>query len=403
MILKVAWLNIWRNPLRSIIVLLSIVLGIWAGVFIVGFSYGLNNQRIAEAINSNLGHVQIHHPKFNEEERIAYVLPPAAVLKTALQRQPEISSYSIRTVVSGMLQSARAARGIRILGVNADAEKAVSTIPQKIHEGDWFATNKRNPLVIGKQLADLLHVTVGSKVVITFQDVENNIIAARFTLIGIYKSANSKFDELVVYCQQPDLYALIGGELNHQVVVMARETQQAEQLAANLQNELPALSVKSWREVAPELAYTDEILAVSLLVVMAILMLALMFGIINTMLMAVLERKRELGMLQAIGMNKQRISAMIVLETCLIGVIAGPLGLALGVATIRYFGEVGIDLSLFGQGLESFGISTRIYPQIEIIFMIKIAVMVGFMALVASIYPAIKALRLNSIEAIRGL
>lgn len=403
MILKVAWLNIWRNPLRSIIVLLSIVLGIWAGVFIVGFSCGLNNQRIAEAINSNLGHVQIHHPKFNEEERIAYVLPPAAVLKTALQRQPEISSYSIRTVVSGMLQSARAARGIRILGVNADAEKAVSTIPQKIHEGDWFATNKRNPLVIGKQLADLLHVTVGSKVVITFQDVENNIIAARFTLIGIYKSANSKFDELVVYCQQPDLYALIGGELNHQVVVMARETQQAEQLAANLQNELPALSVKSWREVAPELAYTDEILAVSLLVVMAILMLALMFGIINTMLMAVLERKRELGMLQAIGMNKQRISAMIVLETCLIGVIAGPLGLALGVATIRYFGEVGIDLSLFGQGLESFGISTRIYPQIEIIFMIKIAVMVGFMALVASIYPAIKALRLNSIEAIRGL
>ena len=403
MILKVAWLNIWRNPLRSIIVLLSIVLGIWAGVFIVGFSYGLNNQRIAEAINSNLGHVQIHHPKFSEEEHIAYVLPPAVVLKTALQRQPEISSYSIRTVVSGMLQSARAARGIRILGVNADAEKAVSTIPQKIHEGDWFATNKRNPLVIGKQLADLLHVTVGSKVVITFQDVENNIIAARFTLIGIYKSANSKFDELVVYCQQPDLYALIGGELNHQVVVMARETQQAEQLAANLQNELPALSVKSWREVAPELAYTDEILAVSLLVVMAILMLALMFGIINTMLMAVLERKRELGMLQAIGMNKQRISAMIVLETCLIGIIAGPLGLALGVETTRYFGEVGIDLSLFGQGLESFGISTRIYPQIEIIFMIKIAVMVGFMALVASIYPAIKALRLNPIEAIRGL
>jgi ABC-type lipoprotein release transport system permease subunit len=119
--------------------------------------------------------------------------------------------------------------------------------------------------------------------------------------------------------------------------------------------------------------------------------------------MAVLERKRELGMLQAIGMNKQRISAMIVLETCLIGIIAGPLGLALGVATTRYFGEVGIDLSLFGQGLESFGISTRIYPQIEIIFMIKIAVMVGFMALVASIYPAIKALRLNPIEAIRGL
>jgi ABC-type lipoprotein release transport system permease subunit len=174
-------------------------------------------------------------------------------------------------------------------------------------------------------------------------------------------------------------------------------------VAHALKQELPGYSVKNWKEIAPELGYADELLAVSLLLVMAIIMLALMFGIINNMLMSILERRRELGMLQAIGMNKPRIFSMIVIETIFIGLVAGPIGMLLGWLTISYFGNVGIDLSIFGQGLESFGISTQIYPELDAWFYGAVAAMVFAMALLASVYPAVKALRLNPVQAIRAI
>lgn len=403
MILKVAWRNIWRSPLRSFIVLASMVLGIWAGVFVVGFSFGLNNQRVAEAIYSTVSHVQIHNPAFVQDESAANYITDINSVQNALKNQPQVAHYSARTVFNGMVQSATAARGINILGVNPMAEDGVSTIPEKLVEGDWFSANKKNRLVVGQRLAKVLKVKMGSKVVLTFQDAQNNLISARFTIGGIYKSANSKLDELQVYTKQSDLFALLGDSLYYEVAILAESTEAADALTTALQLQLPNLSVQSWRQLAPELAYADQILATSLMLIMGIIMLALMFGIINNMLMAILERRHELGMLQAVGMNKQRIFSMILIETVLIGMVGGPLGIVLGLATIAYFGRVGIDLSIFGQGLESFGIATRIHPEINLNFVLIIAVMVLIMSVLASLYPAIKALKLNPVAAIRGV
>jgi putative ABC transport system permease protein len=404
MILKVAWRNIWRNPLRSLIVLVSIILGIWAGLFVISFSYGLNQQRVAQGIYSTISHIQVHNPKFEQEERVIFDLPETETIMQALEQQPRVQAYSVRTVFNGMIQSATASRGMRMMGIDPEQEKTVSTNYTKIQEGNWFeATNKRNPIVIGQRLAEVMQVKLGSKVVLTFQDNENNIISARFTIVGLYKTANSKLDEILVYANKRDLYPLIGGDLNHEIAILVDETAEAETVAHALKQELPGYSVKNWKEIAPELGYADELLAVSLLLVMAIIMLALMFGIINNMLMSILERRRELGMLQAIGMNKPRIFSMIVIETIFIGLVAGPIGMLLGWLTISYFGNVGIDLSIFGQGLESFGISTQIYPELDAWFYGAVAAMVFAMALLASVYPAVKALRLNPVQAIRAI
>lgn len=403
MIYKIAWRNIWRNPLRSSIVLISIILGIWAGVFVISFSYGLNEQRVDEAIHSTLSHVQIHHPEFEQEEQVSYALADITLLKQALDAQPEIEAYSIRTVFNGMVQSASAARGARVLGVNPTQEAMVSNISQKLVDGTWFESKKRNPMVMGQRLAHIMKVHLGSKVVLTFQDVDNNIISARFTIVGLYKSVNSKMDELRVYTNQQDLYPLIGGELNQEAAILVKETPMADAVSVRLAKVLPNLSVKSWKQISPEMAYADEILAISLLLIMGIIMLALMFGIINNMLMAILERTRELGMLQAVGMNRLRIFSMVVIETIFIGLIAGPIGMLSGWATVAYFGKKGLNLSVFGEGLESFGIATRIYTSLDGFYYSSIAAMVFVMALLASIYPAIKALRLNPVEAIRSI
>lgn len=404
MIFKVAWRNIWRNPLRSLIVLVSIILGIWSGLFVISFSYGLNNQRVAEAIYSTTSHIQIYNPQFEQEERVIYDIHDVPEITRILDEEEHVKAYSVRTVFNGMIQSATASRGMRMMGIDPDQEKTVSTNYTKLKEGTWFEPGKkRNPIIIGQRLAEVMKVRLGSKVVLTFQDVENNIISARFTVTGIYKTANSKLDELLVYAQKSDLAPLIGGNLDHEIAILVDETPMAVEVANDLQAKLPDDAVKNWKEIAPELGYADELMAVSLLLVMAIIMLALMFGIINNMLMAILERKRELGMLQAIGMNKPRIFSMIVIETIFIGLVAGPIGMLLGWLSVIYFASVGIDLSMFGKGLESFGISTQIYPELDSWFYGAIGAMVFGMALLASIYPAIKALRLNPVEAIRAI
>jgi ABC-type lipoprotein release transport system permease subunit len=389
--------------MRSSVLLLSIVLGIWAGLFIISFSFGLNTQRVAETINSTISHVQIHQPQFEEDQRMDAFIPDAPALMRALEANPEVVSYSPRIVLNCLVNSTAGVRGLRVLAVDPEQEAQVSSLPSKLTEGAWLPSDVRNPIFIGEKLAVLLNAKPGSKLVLTFQDAEKNVVSGAFRVAGIYKSYNTKLDEVLAYVRKADIEALLGTTLVHEVALMTNSPSEAAKVADELRGQFPDLSIKMWKEISPELGYVDELMAFALSLVMLIIMLALMFGIINNMLMAVLERKHELGMLQAVGMNKMRIFTMIVIETLFIGLLGGPLGMLLGYITISITGRTGIDLSMFGQGLESFGIATRIYPNLAGYLYVIVGSMVVGIALLASIFPARKALKLNPVEAIRSI
>ena len=144
-------------------------------------------------------------------------------------------------------------------------------------------------------------------------------------------------------------------------------------------------------------------MAITGLIVMTIFMFALIFGIINTMLMAVLERTKELGMLMAVGMNKAKVFWMIVIETLMLGLIAAPFGLLLGYLTVTTLGKNGLDLSSYGNGLEEFGMSTIVHPYIEPALYWQLAIAVLITAILGSLYPAWKAVKLRPVEAIRTI
>ena len=132
-------------------------------------------------------------------------------------------------------------------------------------------------------------------------------------------------------------------------------------------------------------------------------MIALVFGILNTMLMAVLERFKELGMLMAVGMARIKVFGMVLLETIFIGILGAPIGLLLGWSTMFYYTQVGIDLSAYSEGLESFGYSSILYPYIENSTYWTIAVAVIITAFVGAIYPAWKAVKLKPVEALHKI
>jgi ABC-type lipoprotein release transport system permease subunit len=399
---KIAWRNIWRNKLRSLVVILSIVVGIFAGVFTIAFSYGLNQQRTESMLRSMVSHIQIHHPGFVGEYAADKTMDNGQV-QQELERLPQLEAYTKRVVVQGLAQTAANSAGVMVQGIDPVAEATVTDMHQKVISGSYFDTKSRNPVLIGTKLAEKLKTQVGKYVVFTFQDKLGEVVSARCKVVGIYKSISSKIDETLVFAQIHDLQNLLGMPSEfHEVAVVMQEAGQARTGAAQLQAALPSLTVRAWQEVSPELGYADETMSSSLFIIMGIIMLALMGGIVNTMLMAVLERTRELGMVRCVGMGRVKVFVMIMIETALLSLIGGPLGLAVGASFSAYYGKAGIPLTGFDQGLEAFGISNVVYPVITPTEIMQVMAMVLATALLSAIVPGIRAIRLKPAEAVRA-
>ena len=402
-ILKIAWRNIWRTPMRSLIVIDSIVMGIWAGIFVVAFSYGLNKQRTESSIKNAISHIQIHHPEYQKENDSKFYLKEPDQLNDVLESDKSIESYAFRTLLNGMVSSPIKSNGVRIIGVNKNQEKELTSIYSGLVKGTYFESKRRNPILIGEALAEKLKVKLQSKVVLTFQDTENTIISGAFRVCGIYKTQYSKYDQGTVFIENKDLHRLLKSENFHQVALLCNSIDQVDSTYNSLKINLPEYEVKDWKSIAPELAYADKIMESWLFLIMIIIMLALIFGIINTMLMAVFERRKELGMLMAIGMNRSKIFLLILIETLFLSLIGAPTGLVLGAFTIKITSETGINLAFISKGLENVGLGSVIYPQIESYFYLFITVMVFLFTLIAAIYPSRKALMLKPTEAIRTI
>lgn len=403
-LLKIAWRNIWRNRLRSLVVIISIILGIWAGIFVSAFSFGLNDQRKVSMIENQLSHIQVHNPAWNEDPKVDYLLENCSSLNTWMQER-QFGKHAFRVKASGMAASAHYSGGVQIIGIDAQAEAALTGLNSRVDSGTYFDEAGRNPILIGEALAEKLEVKPGSRVILSFSDDAQNLVSASFKVKGLYHDVSSQIEKLQVYVRSRDLQSLLGlnGDQYHEMALLANKAEDVDTLAAQIQTAFPQAGVETWGELAPELAYADEIMSTSLYFIIGIIMLALSFGIINTMLMAVLERRKELGMLMSVGMSKSRVFAMVILETFFLALMGGPLGILAAHLSISASKSSGINLAMFSEGLSSYGIGTVIYPALPESFYWGTASIVLIMTLLAALYPARHALKLNPVETMRTL
>lgn len=248
-----------------------------------------------------------------------------------------------------------------------------------------------------------LDYRVRNKVQITISDKEGTPIQGIFRVCGIYKTTNTGFDQMSVFVNARELANLYGGDdiLTHEISVLLHNIEDADLVKARLSGISGENSVRTWKELAPDAAMMNDFMIMYYFIFVGIIMLALAFGIINTMLMAVLERTKELGMLMAIGMNRKRIFNMIMLETIFLTVVGAVAGMLLGWAIAAALGKTGIHFSGWGEGFEAIGFAARVYPIVTPEFLIFTAIMVIFTAIFSSIWPARKALKLNPVEALR--
>jgi ABC-type lipoprotein release transport system permease subunit len=405
MIWSIAWRNIWRNKLRSLVVILAVTLGLFGTLFLIALSNGMVEQKVATTIENEISHIQLHNPEFIQEVSLHYAMEKSEDITAQIVQLQGVSAVTNRIKVTAMASTAATGTGAVVYGIEPSQEKSVTRISDFIIEGDYFETESRSPrILIGQKLGSKLNAKLGSKVVITLQKMDGDITYGLFRVSGIFKTSNGMYDEMSVFVERDELASLTGFDpsMSTEIAVLLDNSEITDHVAGQLKAMFPGLSVMSWKELQPVLLALQSMMDQFGYMLLVIILIAMAFGIINTMLMAILERTHELGMLMAVGMNRRRVFYMIMLETLFLTLIGAFVGVVISVTAITLTGQHGINFSAWAEGMESWGYSAHIYPALYLSFYIGMTLLVIVTGVVSSVFPARKALKLNPAEAIRA-
>ncbi|SDM29587.1 ABC-type transport system, involved in lipoprotein release, permease component [Daejeonella rubra] len=398
-----AWRNIWRNKTRSIVIMLSIAIGLFSGIAILALYAGMMNSRVRTVIDVEVGHLQIHHPEFKKDYKPEYTIHDGLKMLKSLTSMPEVKLAVPRSIATGMLSTPGGSSGVQINGIIPAQEYLVSKLRDKIIAGNIFSPAKRNQIIIGKKLADKLKLNIGSKLVLTFTDSSDEIVSGAFRVSAIYQSNNAPLDEVNVYITMKEINSMLKiGDEFHEIVLILKQDDYMDTFQSRLSKRFINSKIETWREISPETNLLVKTTDQYSYIIMVIVMLALAFGIINTMLMAILERTKEIGMMLALGTNRIRIFFLVLLETFMLTFVGTPVGILSSWAIISYFNKKGLDLSGMGnEMMNSFGFDSMIYPEFPVDKILNVFLIVFLTALFSCLFPALKALSLQPVEALR--
>ncbi len=404
MLLYIAWRNIWRNKLRSLVVILAVMIGLFGTLFMIALTNGMVVQKIDASIHNELSHIQIHDTVFMQDATLFNSLDSADRIAKEISSMEGVVAVTTRIKTMAMASTAATGAGIMVNAIEPDNEKKVTDIHKFLLEGNYFeGESKSAPIIISKKLASKLKARVGSKIVLTLQHINGELAYGLFRVSGIYKTSNAMFDEPNIFIKKADLINITGYDPSKasEIAILLKETERTDEMVDKLRIRYPGMEVLAWKELEPLLAGLSSMVDQMAYLLLIIILIAMAFGIINTMMMSVLERTRELGMLMAVGMNKKKVFLMIMLETVYLSLVGTIAGVAAGAITIYFTGIKGLNFAAWAEGYESWGYSALVYPSLYAEFYIGMTALVIVTAIIASIYPARKALKFNPAAAIR--
>ncbi|HED35287.1 MAG TPA: ABC transporter permease [Gammaproteobacteria bacterium] len=400
-ILTLAWRNLWRNHRRTLIMLSAISVGVWAMIFMTSLLRGMVDDILYNGIRHLPGEVQIHHPDYRDDPVINNsISPPDTALLKALTIS-QVKAWTSRIKVPAVISSERDSRGVTLLGVIPETEAKVGFDPESIIEGRFLEGSADNGLVIGARLAKRLETRLGKRVVIMSQDPDNNIVDRGFRIVGIYKARLEKQEEVYVYGGLESLQKLLKmGDKISEIAITGDDYRNTEQWFAEIKSAGHGpLQILPWYEADTYLSSMMVTMDGFVLVWLIVVFLTLSFGLMNTLVMAVFERTREIGLMQALGMRPTMILYQILTESfflLLTGLLAGNV---IAVVTILPL-QSGIDISGVAEGMEMMGNSSVLYPKLELNDILLANFVVIVPGLFTSLLPAWHASQLNPIQAL---
>ena len=400
-LLMLSWRNLWRNRRRTGIMLGAISVGVWAMIFMTALMRGMVDDMLAQGIRSLPGHIQIQHPDYRDDPSVVNsITEPEGALLAALQGGGA-HRWASRIRVPAVIASERESRGVELIGVEPDVEQDISGIPAQVSEGRFLESPRDGGLVIGARLAERLETRLGRRVVVMSQDPDNNISERGYRIVGIYHAEIAALEEGRVYAGLEDLQQLLGidGKVS-QIIVYGEDYRDIESRYRQLADVVPdGLDVRPWYRIDTYLAAMFKMMDGFVLVWVIIIFLALSFGLVNTLVMAIFERVREIGLTQALGMRPSQIVVQILLESLLLLLIGLAAGNSLAIATIKPL-EDGLDVSIVAEGMAMMGAGSVLYPSLTLHDLLLANGVVILLGILTSILPAWRAAQLDPIRAL---
>ena len=402
LMLRVAFRNIFRQKRRSLLTFLTIFFGFVLSSLAIGITFGTFNGVVDSFTRTNLGHIQIHEKDYLDRPALYRTVDDVPRVSRLLGSLPEVEAWAPRCYAAGLASLGDKTSGVQVIGIDPERENGASRFNKKIKEGRVFRPDSSKEVILGAGLAKYLKARPGDEVVIVSQAADGSIANDAYRVVGLLDSGNPESDRIAFYLPlktAQELFVLDGRA--HQIIVVARRLDQVDALAGRITTGLQSsgLSVQTWKEFARsfyEAMMRDrrnhQTMTYIILMIVAI-------GVLNTILMAVLERRREYGILKAVGTKPRHIFALILLEANFLALLAVAAGSALSLALNGYLAVHGIqyaqDVTFAGMQL------SRVYSAVNIeAFAIPALTILVFTSLVA-LFPALKASRLDPARTMR--
>jgi putative ABC transport system permease protein len=407
---KMAWRNIWRNTRRTILTISAIAFASLLLVFMLSFQFGSYETMINTSVKIHTGHLQIQARDYQEKKNIRLVVAPPAKLAAILESIPKVESYTFRGQAFSLISSKERTYGVLVTGIDPAREATVSRLKSLIRKGDYLTGDDSNQALVGSILARNLRADVGDELTVLGQGRDGSIAATVVKIKGIFSSGIDDFDRASLHIPLKTFQAVYSMQgAIHEVVAIAASLSDVDDIKAAIKSAIPAvrsrkpLTVLDWNELMPGLRQSIEMDLISGLIFYLLLVLVVAFSILNTFLMAIFERTRELGVLMAIGTTPGRLTKVLLIESMTLTAIGIAAGIIVGSLITLYFQAHGIDFSGASELLSQFGITGRMYPKLSLLSATSGPLAVLVITFLAALYPALKVQRMHPVEAMRTI
>lgn len=404
-LLRLAWRNVLRNVRRTLITVVAIAVGLASLVFLWGLIDGMNEQMIENSTSYLSGHIKVHGKGYHDDKQLHRAISDDSALRAQLLKDSNIKALSARVEGKALLNNGNKSRGVMVVGVDPENEAKVTTIHKTVTEGRYLRPDDKDGILIGDKMAQILGVKPGQEAVLITQAIDGSIGAGRYRVVGIFDTGIDVIDSNYVFLTLEaarDLYSMWGQATAW--AIRLEQRQQSGQVAKALSRTLgPEYEVLGWRKLLPSVVQAVLFHEAMTYIVLGIMFIVVAVGIANTILMAVMERTREFGIMMALGTSRIQIVGLVILESMLLGIAGIIAGNIAGLGINFYLAGAGLNFEQFTDALESMpGLSAIVYPVIRWDHVIELSAIVFFISVLPALYPAWRAASVVPVEAIRG-
>lgn len=402
-LIRMAWLNLWRNRGRTLISMAAVFFSVMLSIALTSIQDGTFDHLINNMVGYYSGYIQIHKAGYWEEQTLENSFQTSVSLEDSIKRIEQVSSITPRLESFSLAASGDVTKGVMVVGIDPQRENDATSLEDKLVAGQYLSSTG-NEVLLGEGLAERLKLSLNDTLILIGQGYHGATAAGKYTIKGLLHFGSPDLNDRILFMPIITARELYSAEkMITSYVLMLHETKNPDAIAGRLRNMLSQhYEVMTWEEIMPEIKQHIESDKNSSKIFQTILYILVSMGIFGTMLMMMVERSYELGMLMAIGMHKSKMIFLLVLESvltvmggCLIGIsLSIPVVHYLNIHPIRFTGEM-------SKSWERWGFEPVLPASTEAEHFISQGIIVLCIGLVLSIYPVWKVLKLDPVSSMK--